>query len=377
MLPPKFCAQCGAELPPSEPRFCVECGKPVRAATIEVGDDATPVATGPTVRLANAASEQAVVGGTIKLPTDGAIPPGLWFAPEPPGAERVLAVYVPLRAVVNGWSGRVEDGWEKVDQHWADDGSSRDLVRFEIRREWFAAPGAAENLRLQVLIGASSYAEEGRTRRGFRYRNLHDPPMQVLEAYWTRDHLAQRAILVPQIQLMAPPRVARVSDLPESIRQMNPREADVWVRGGSVTGLFRLPNATQLRTPVGRGLVLHEIPPASRFFANLMGRRERIYRVRMQKPLIVVRGQWDSLVERISSEAALLGLDLGSDAMIEWWLEREGYDGALFEERAHEYGNGRVAIAFRRVPTASLWPPLIRVVPCGPQLHCGTHAFPP
>jgi hypothetical protein len=172
--------------------------------------------------------------------------------------------------------------------------------------------------------------------------------MEVLKAYWSRDGSAQRQLPVPQIQLMAPPRVARVSDLPERIAQMDAREADTFARGGSVTGLFRLPNATQLRTPVGRGLVLHEIPPASRFFANLMGRRERIYRVQIKQPLFVKRDQWPQLVERITTDAALLGLDLGSDATIEWWLEREGYDGALFEERAHEYGSGRVAIAFRR-----------------------------
>ncbi|NJM05349.1 zinc ribbon domain-containing protein [Candidatus Gracilibacteria bacterium] len=347
MQPPKFCSQCGAELPPGEPRFCVECGKPVRSVARDDQADA-PAATGPTVRLANAAGEQAVVGGTIKLPTDAAIPPGLWFAPQTPDAERVLAVYVPLRAVVNGWSGRVEDGWEKVDQRWANDGSSRELVSFAIRREWFAAPGAAEGLRLQVFIGASSYAEEGRTRRGFRYRSSHDPPMMVLEAYWSRAGRAERQLPVPQIQLMAPPRVPRISDLAENIGAMDAREADLWAREGSVAGLFRLLNFTQQRTPVGRGLVLFEIPPTNRFFAGLLGRRERIFRLRIKKPLPVARGQWQQIIERINSDAALLGLDLGSDAMIEWWLEREGYDGALFEERAHTFGQGRVAIAFRR-----------------------------
>jgi hypothetical protein len=186
-------------------------------------------ATGSTVRLANAPGEQSVVGGTVKLPTEHAVPPGLWFVDEPPGKADVIAIYAPLRAIVGGWSGLEGAGWRKVEQAWARDGASRELVSFEVEREWFAAPGRGQNARLCVRIAASSFAEEGRTRRGFRYRIGADPPMEILDAWWVG--ATARARLdwpVPEIQIMAPPRVRRVSDYNETIARMNAREANSW-----------------------------------------------------------------------------------------------------------------------------------------------------
>ncbi len=177
----RFCAFCGADLPPGSLRFCIECGQPVESLLRE--EDAAPsAATGPTVRLANVRTGQVVVGGTVKLPSSGAVPPGLWFAPELPGPDAIVAIYAPLRAVVGGWSGLIDHGWKKCSQEWAADGTSRALVRFTVERVWFAVPGAAHNMRLQVQIGAMAHAGEGRTRRGFRYRIGADPPMDVVTA---------------------------------------------------------------------------------------------------------------------------------------------------------------------------------------------------
>ncbi|MDW8233057.1 MAG: zinc ribbon domain-containing protein [Roseiflexaceae bacterium] len=235
----RFCAFCGADLPPGEPRFCIECGQPVEQFALS--EETVPAATGPTVRLANARTAQAVIGGTVKLPSSGATPPGLWFAPELPGPDDIVAVYAPLRAIVGGWSGLVEHGWKKCGQEWAAEGVNRTLVRFVVERTWFAAPGAAHNLRLIVQISAVAHADEGRTRRGFRYRIGADPPMDVAAAWWVDGSTPRFDLPVPQIQIMAPPRIGRVSDFPETVRRMNAREAEAWARQGEVHGLFRMP----------------------------------------------------------------------------------------------------------------------------------------
>lgn len=354
---PRFCGQCGAALPPRDARFCVECGSPVDpdAAAPETAAAFAP-ATGPTVRLPNARGEQSVVGGTVRLPSSGAIPPGLWFAPEPPGADDIVALYVPLRAVVGGWSATTSDGWRKLGQAWANDGTSRDLVRFEATREWFAAAGCAEDLRLRVRLCASSFAEEGRTRRGFRYRIGTDPPMEVVDAWWVRPDSNRRFDLpVPQIQLMAPPRVRRVSDYAEPIRQLNGREAELWAAAGQVRGLFRMPDASQQRTLVGRGIPLFEVPDNA-VLRFLTGQNAPLHRVQLLNPLVCVAGDWEPLAERIQRNARDLGLDLETDAVIEWWLDRQGYDGALFERGAHPHGGGRMVVAFRRTQIAQILP---------------------
>jgi hypothetical protein len=48
------------------------------------------------------------------------------------------------------------------------------------------------------------------------------------------------------------------------------------------------------------------------------------------------------------SDAAKVGLDLGTDAAIEWWIDQQRYDGALFERGAHPFASVRTAVAFRR-----------------------------
>lgn len=342
---PRFCAFCGADLPPGEPRFCIECRQPVEQ--LALSEETVPAATGPTVRLANARTEQAVIGGTVKLPSSGAVPPGLWFASELPSPDDVVAVYAPLRAIVGGWSGLIEHGWKKCGQEWAADGTSRTLVRFLVERAWFAAPGAARTMRLMVQIGAVAHADEGRTRRGFRYRIGADPPMDVAAAWWIEGNAPRFDLPVPQIQIMAPPRVVRVSDVRETVRRMNAREAETWARQGEVHGLFRMPNSAQQRTPVGRGIPLLEVSPLGAWL-RLGGAVGRLYRVQLFRPLVCDAVAWKRLRQRIVQEAMDLGLDMNTDAIIEWWLDREGYDGALFERNAHRYGGGRAVIAFRR-----------------------------
>lgn len=146
---------------------------------------------------------------------------------------------------------------------------------------------------------------------------------------------------------MAPPRIPRVSDYAEMVGRMNAREAETWVRQGEVQGLFRMPNSAQQRTPVGRGIPLLEVSALGALlrFGGAVG---RLCRVQMFRPLVCDAATWKRIKQRIVHEAASLGLDMNTDAMIEWWLDREGYDGALFERNAHPYGGGRAAIAFRR-----------------------------
>ena len=313
--------------------------------------EAAPAVTGATVRLANARVEQAVVGGTVRLATSTAVPPGLWMLDTPPGPERVVALYVPLRAIVGGWSGTTGDGWQKIGQQ-ASGMDSRDLVTFETTREWFPAHNHGQSLRLHVQIGASSFAEEGRTRRGFTYRVGDDPPMEVLEAGW-RDGSRRRDLPCPQIQLMAPPRVQRISDFDERITRMDERAADRWARQGEVQGLWYMPDETQQRTPVGRGIPLQELAVTGRLmrFAGVGG---AFYRVQIRNPLRVRAGDWRRMHDAMHAEAARLGLDLGTDAVVEWWLDQHGHDGALFERGAYPGSVARTAVVFRRNQIAEI-----------------------
>lgn len=348
---PRFCGQCGATLPPTNPRFCIECGAAVRAASgpLPAEEPApAPAATGPTVRLANARTEQLVIGGTMRLPSSGAVPPGLWVLPEPPGPDDVVAVYAPLRAVVGGWSATTSDGWKKLGQEWADDGSSRDLVQFAVERSWFPATGAGRDLRLNARIVASSFAEEGKTRRGFRYRSGSDAPMDVAASWWIDGRgKVVRDLQVPQIQLMAPPRTPRISDYNEQIGEMDVREAEIWARQGEVHGVFRADTTNQQRTPVGRGIPLWALIGGT-LFMPLMDNNQPLYRVKLLRPLVCRPGDWPALTERMRREAAGLGLDMQTDAIVEWWLDQQGHDGAVFERGAYPNSRGLVAVAFRR-----------------------------
>lgn len=355
---PRFCGNCGAELPSNSPRFCIECGQQVGGGSQGLDasaptKDQPPViaSTGPTVRLGNARGEQTVVGGTVKLATSSAIPPGLWLLPKVPGPSDVIAIYAPLRAIVGGWSATTGDGWRKLGQAWAGGATSQDLVRFEITREWFAAPGCAEDARLCVRIGASAYADEGHTRRGFHYRAGADPPMEVIEAWWIDGKTRRRRGLpAPEVQIMAPPRALRVSDYPETIAQLSAREAELWSKAGAVQGVFRLDDARQQRTLAGRGILLLEVPGGTALMP-LTGLLYRLHAVRIQHPLVVRAREWAKLEQRIQADAAALGLDLGTDAMVEWWLDRQGHDGVVLERGAHL---GRTVVAFRRSQIAEI-----------------------
>lgn len=301
-------------------------------------------AVGATVRLGNARTEQAVVGGTIRLATAAAVPPGMWYGASLPVAADTVAVYVPLRAIVKGWSGTTSDGWKKVEESWADDGTSRNLVEFRTERTWFAT-AKTSGPRLHVRIGAQSYADEGRTRRGFRYRVGANPPMQVLDAWWQqgRERLSHP---VPFIQLMAPPRVARISDIDEPIRDMSLRDAERWAAESAIPGIFTLEDTRQQRTCVGRGLLLRE-PGVVSSLVPFLSSDER-FRVLLNNPFICRKGQWNALQSAMQEEARVLGLDMESDAVVEWWLDKQGHDGAVFERGAYPERSDRVVVAFRR-----------------------------
>jgi hypothetical protein len=354
---PRFCGQCGARLPLDDPRFCIECGRPLAGGPpAELEESPEHESPGVTVRLPNAGGAQAVVGGTVKLPSSGAVPPGLWFSPEPPGAEDVVAVYAPLRAVKGGWSGLTSHGWRRVERAWSGQGT-RDRLLFEVEREWFASGDAALGLRLLVRIGAESHAEEGRGRLGFRYRIGRNPPMRVLEARW-RDAEGREwlDLALPQIQLMAPPRVGRVSDFAEDIGRMGARAAHEWALGGAVHGVYRLVDFAQQRTPLGRGLRLLELPARAGVTAQLGALFETRYRVRILNPLRCDALALEAARGRAQEEASGLGLDMESDAVTEWWLERHGYDGAVLAPGAHAHGDARMVIAFRRAQVARITP---------------------
>ncbi|HWQ13947.1 MAG TPA: zinc ribbon domain-containing protein, partial [Roseiflexaceae bacterium] len=216
------------------------------------------------------------------------------------------------------------------------------------------ADGAGAGLRLRVRVGASSLAEEGRARLGFRYGIGRDPPMEVLDACWLDvEGNERREVPAPQIQLMAPPRVARVSDLREEIRRMGPRAAHEWARAGAVHGVFRLIDLAQQRTPLGRGLRLVELAPGGGLLGRFLQQR---YRVQFLRPLVCDALRLEEVRGQAQEEASGLGLDMESDAVVEWWLDRQGYDGALLAPGAHTYGDAHMAIAFRRAQIAQIVP---------------------
>lgn len=342
---PRFCGHCGEALPPSGARFCIECGRPVPGA-------AESSAGVPTVQLVNARVEQMVIGGTMKLPSSGAMPPGLWLAPDPPGPEDVVAIYAPLRAIVGGWSGLIGAGWRPHETEPTAARGPTTVYRFVTERDWFPATGGARGLRLRVRVLAEAAADEGRSRRGFRYQVAHDPPMQVVASWWLDPSSGARVGLdSPQVQLMAPPRVPRVSDFKEAIEQLPAPEAHRWALAGREHGVFRLLSASQQRTPAGRGLPLAEIRRGWSL-GRIFGRPEPRYRVQFHRPLACHWAEWRRWLRTIRAEAAELGLDFEADSSVEWWLDRQGYDGVVFDGASQLYGHERVAIAFRRAQIA-------------------------
>lgn len=348
---PRFCADCGEALPPGTPRFCVACGEP----TGFVGDEEPPgrapaASTGPTVQLANARVAQEVIGGTVRLPASGAVPPGLWTHDEPPGSQAVLAIYAPLRAVRRGWSGQTGRGWRAAGS--ALEGTTT-VFLFRAEVEWFPAEGCGAGLRLQATIEASSHsADEGRRRRGFRFGLKRDGPMRVVRAAW---HNADGTPLVdrplPQLQIMAPPRVPRLYELAERPLRMDARAAHEWAAGSQASGAFRPLHGTlyQEHTPAGRGctlLPLRDSAPTPWWRRLLLDRPPERYRVRMERPLRCRLDAWPGLLGRMREEARALGLDLEPATAAEWWLDRNGHDGVIFSAAEARYSAEEALIIF-------------------------------
>lgn len=359
---PKFCPHCGAALPPGEPRFCVECGEPTGRLDDDGPDEApgaAPAATGATVRLANAGVEQEVIGGTMRLPSLGAAPPGLWDHDHPPGPADVVAIYPPLRAVVRGWSGLVGRGWRAAGS--AAEGDAT-VFLFRASVEWFPAPGCGAGARLRCEVEASSHSMvEGRERRGFRFGLRRDGPMRVVEAAWHDAGGPRPDLPLPQIQIMAPPRVPRMADLREEPAALTAREAAVWAEGSQAAGAYRLHlgQLQQEHTPAGRGATLIALgerdgegrPWWQRLLAGLQPAR---YRVRVERPLRCALKEWPGRLRAIRAEARALGLDLEPALAAEWWLDRNGYDGVIFSEARARYGADRAVIVFRRSQLAQI-----------------------
>ncbi len=357
--PPKFCPQCGAALPPGEARFCIECGHPVRGRA-PAEDEARPEpALGATVRLANATVPQQAIGGTVKLPVSGAVPPGLWVRDEPPGPEDVVAIYPPLRPVRDGWSGLVGRGWRPAGSEAV---GTRMIFHFTAAVEWFPADGCGAGMRLAVEVAASSRAWEGKERRGFRFGLRRDGPMRVVSASW-RDGAGRPAPgrPLPQIQIMAPPRVPRVADLDDAPALLDAREAALWAEGSQAPGAYRLhrEQLMQEHTPVGRGITLIPLRDGGKGGRLWWGRllpsaAPARYRARVERPFICALADWPAQLRAIGAEAKGLGLDLEPALAAEWWLDRNGHDGVIFTGAKARYGAERALIVFRRGQLAQI-----------------------
>ena len=351
--PPKFCTNCGTALPSGTVRFCIACGHPFHDSTAEHDDEGAPGNTGPTVRLANARVAQQVIGGTVKLPVSGAVPPGLWVRDEVPGPADVVAIYPPLRPVSGGWSGVIGRGWQQAG---SEAKGTQMLFHFLAEVAWFPANGCGAGLHLRTEVAASSRAWEGKGRRGFRFGLRRDGPMQITAAAWhnpTGQRLANQPL--PQIQLMAPPRVPRVSDLDDAPELMVAPEAALWVQGSQAPGAYRLyrDQLMQEHTPVGRGITLiplhegreHGQPWWSKLLAGAQPLR---YRARILHPFVCGLAEWAGRLHTIREEARSLGLDLDPALAAEWWLDRQGYDGVIFTAAQERYAAERVLIVFQR-----------------------------
>lgn len=362
MHTPRFCHNCGAELPSEQARFCIECGVPIRGAA----EAATPAAPEPlqavgtpTIQLPNARVGQQVIGGTVKLPGSGAVPPGLWVIDTPPGPDDVVAIYPPLRAVRDGWSGLVGRGWHAAG---SEARGSQTIFHFHSEVLWFPAPGCGSGLRLSSKISANSRAWEGRGRRGFRFGVQRDGPMQIVHSFWQdgagREVFGQS---LPQIQIMAPPRVPRVSDIDEQPALLDAREANLWVGESQAKGAYRLwrDQLVQEHTPVGRGITLIPLRegrsgPRSWFGRLVATMQADRYRVRVMQPFTCTLAAWKGQIKKIRQEAQALGLDLDPALAAEWWLDRNGYDGVIFTAARARYDAEQVLIVFRRGQLAQI-----------------------
>jgi hypothetical protein len=318
---------------------------------------------GATVRLPNARVEQSVIGGTVRLPSSGAVPPGLWVQDVPPGPGDVVALYAPLRAVVGGWSGLRGRGWRALG---GEARGTRMYFRFAAELAWFPAPGCGGGLRLHVQVEARSHAEEGRERHGFRYSLQRNGPMEVLDAAWY-DAAGQPAPgwPLPHIQLMAPPRVLRVSDYDDIVANIAAHGGVAWAGDTRAAGMFRSYSANLLaqeHTPVGRGITLIPQDPAQPerrgWLLRVLTPSTYRYRVRVANPFRCSLAEWSKVyLPHIRSEAQALGLDLEPATAAEWWLDRYGHDAVIFSEAQARYNAAEALIVFRRAQIAqeSFW----------------------
>jgi hypothetical protein len=356
---PRFCTQCGTALPAPDALFCIECGH-----TVAPWPDAPPhAAVGATVRLSNARVEQSVIGGTVRLPSSGAVPPGLWIYDEPPGPADVVAIYAPLRAVVGGWSGLRGRGWETLG---SEARGTRMYFHFAADLEWFPAPGCGRGLRLRVQVEARSSAQEGRERHGFRYSLERSGPMTVREAAWhDADGNPAPTRPLPQIQLMAPPRVLRISDYDDIVEKIAARDGVSWAGDTLAPGLYRPYSANlpaQEHTPAGRGITLIPqdpvLPERRGWLMRILTPPAYRYRARVRNPFRCTLAAWnDDHLPHIRAEAAGLGLDLEPATAAEWWLDRHGYDAVIFSAAHERYKTETALIVFRRnqIAQESLW----------------------
>ncbi len=359
----KFCPNCGAALPPGAARFCIQCGRALPGADPPTPPPEPPAAApaaragrrpaAPTVQLANARGAQEVIGGTVKLPSSGAVPPGLWVVDYPPGPTDVVAIYPPLRPVRAGWSGQIGRGWRAAG---SEEQGKRTRFRFRTIVTWFPADGCGADMQLRAEVEATSFAWDGKNRRGFRFGLGRDGPMQIVHASWyDAAGQAQPAQALPQIQIMAPPRVARVSDLDEEPALLDAREATLWAANSQVSGAYRLfyEELRQEHTPVGRGITLiplregreHGQPWWGRLLPGVLPAR---FRILLTRPFRCDLTAWDERLSAIRAEAHGLGLDLEPALAAEWWLDRQGYDGVCFSGAKERYDAEQVVIVFRR-----------------------------
>lgn len=146
---------------------------------------------------------------------------------------------------------------------------------------------------------------------------------------------------------MAPPRVPRISDYEEPIRAFPALDARACALEGRIHEVCHLLNERQQRTPAGRGLVLG-LARSAPFFKRLFGAPSEQYYVQVDHPFVCTWPAWVELQPRIHAEAQEFGLAMGTDAVVEWWLDRKGHDCVLFEDVQQQYPYQRVVIAFRR-----------------------------
>jgi hypothetical protein len=182
--------------------------------------------------------------------------------------------------------------------------------------------------------------------------------MSLIEAAWVGPGGEPRPDLpAPQIQIMAPPRVPRVSDYDEHVDSMTAAEAEQWARGSQAPGVYRLNDMiipSQEQTPAGRGIVLTPVGLLESQLRGLIpqglinfGAGDH-YRARVERPYTCDLTAWGQHLKKIRAEARNLGMAMENEPAAEWWLDRNGYDGVIFTRAQARYHADRALIVFRR-----------------------------